>query len=367
MQNNRGRNLGWKKGKESAKVLIEVLHCFTDEDWEKLKNCDSLQKDINSRWEGTHLWVKKTRLRDLVYLTQKWGKTLEKEQIRNALLCLKALEVLEDKRGVSNSKTITGSDKWCFVLKFPTRNKEENRDWLFGQEDAGGEWERRKVKQIEVPQSRPIQDAITPLGLAKDANNRGLKLKQAGELIEARKEFDLAIKINPDNAATYYNKALMYEEAGKVDLAMELYQEAAFLGFAAAYCNLARLHIVEYKDLRKSVEKIWQGLKLVETEKVKHDKIVKAALLTYLAWAWKEQGRYEEALEKLQEAVKLQSDRGLTYGIMAEVQENLGNDAEASKAWKNFLEYAKSDRRDEDIYIGKARQRLKQVGSSSLL
>jgi tetratricopeptide (TPR) repeat protein len=361
MQKNSGRNLNWKKGKESAKLLIEVLHCFTDGDLEKFKNCEILQKYIDTRWEGTDLWVKKTRLRDLVELIQKWGKNLEKEQIRNALHCLKQLNIMEDKRGVTNSKTITGSDKWCFVLKFPSRCKEENRDWLFGKEDTQGEWERRKVKQPEVPKLRPIQDAITPLALARDANNRGLNLKTAGQLIEARKQFDLAIKINPDNAATYYNQALMYEEAGIVDRAIQLYQQAAFLGFAAAYCKLGRLYIIEYKDLRKSVEKIGLGLKLVETEKVKHDKIVKAGLLTYLAWAWKEQGCYEEALDNLQQAMKLESDRGLTYGIMAEVYENLGKDAEVATAWKKCLEYAKCDRPDEDFYIGKARQRLKQI------
>jgi len=215
--------------------------------------------------------------------------------------------------------------------------------------------------------SRPEAPAreMTFFDAARDANNRGVNLKQAGEFVAARKEFELALKINPDNAATYYNQALMYEEAGIVDRAMELYQDAAFCGFAAAYCKLGRLYIIEYKDLRKSVEKIGLGLKLVETEKVKHDKIVKAALLTYLAWAWKEQGCYEEALDNLQEALKLRSDRGLTYGIMAEVYENLGNDPEVAKAWKNCLEYAKSDRPDEDFYIGKARQRLKQIGDAN--
>lgn len=206
---------------------------------------------------------------------------------------------------------------------------------------------------------------MTLFDAAKEANNRGLKLKQAGQLIEARKNFELAIKINPDNAVTYYNQALMCEEAGKVDRAMELYQDAAFLGLAAAYCKLGRLYIIEYKDLRKSVEKIGIGLKLVETEKIEDDQIVKAGLLTYLAWAWKEQGCYEEALDNLQQAIKLRSDRGLTYGIMAQVQENLGNDAEVVKAWKHCLEYAKSDEPDEDFYIGKARQRLKQIGGSN--
>ncbi|MEG4574412.1 hypothetical protein QUA56_17215 [Microcoleus sp. N3A4] len=219
------------------------------------------------------------------------------------------------------------------------------------------------IKKRSHPEA-PARE-MTFFEAAKDANNRGFNLKQAGEFVAARKEFELALKINPDNAVTYYNQALMHEEAGKVDRAMELYQDAAFLGLAAAYCKLGRLYIIEYKDLRKSVEKIGHGLKLVETEKVEDDKIVKAALLTYFAWAWKEQGCYEEALDKLQEAVKLQRDRGLTYGIMAQVQENLGNDAEVVKAWKNCLKYAKSDEPDEEFYIGKARQRLKEIGGSN--
>lgn len=365
MQNNSGRNLNWKKGKESAKLLIEVLHRFTDGDLEKFNNCDSLQKNIDSCWKETDLWVKRTRLRDLVELTQKFGKNLEKEEIRNALHCLKQLNIMEDNRSRTNSKTITGSDKWYFVLKFPSQCTKENLDWLFGKEDIQGEWERRKVRPPEVPKSTQIQDAITPLTLAKDANNRGLNLKQTGDLIEARKEFDLALKINPDNAATYYNQGLMYEEAGKIDLAMKFYQDAAFCGLAAAYCSLARLYIIEYQDFHKSVEKIGYGLKLVQIEKVEHDKIVKAGLLTYLAWAWKEQGRYEEALVKLQEAIQLDSVRGLTYGIMAQVQEKLGHDAEVLPAWQKVLEYAKSDERDEDVYIGEARQRLKQLGGSN--
>lgn len=359
MQKNSGRHLNWKKGKESAKLLVEALYSFTDADLEKINPYDSLKKDIDSRWQGTNLWIKQARLRDLVYLTHKCGTTLEKEQIRNALLCLKQLNIMEDKRELTNAKTKTGSDKWCFLLKFPTPLREENVDWLFGKGGKQGEWERRQLKQPEIAQFGEIQDAETPINLEILANNRGSKFKESGELVAARKQFDIAIKINPDHAASYYNTALMNEEAGKVALAIELYQESAVRGFAAAYCNLARLYIIEYKDLPKAIEKIRRGLKLVDKEKVEDDRIVEAALLIYQAWAWKEQGRYEEALEKLQESVKLDSDRGLTYGIMAEVQEHLGNDAEALEAWQNCLKYANFAERDEDFYIGKARQRLK--------
>lgn len=135
-------------------------------------------------------------------------------------------------------------------------------------------------------------------------------------------------------------------------------------GSDRSLCKLACLYVTEYKDWATAVEKSCQGLKPIENEKVEDDKIVnsvsivKSALLTYLAWAWKEQERSKEALGKLQAAVKLEGDRGLTYGIMAEVLENLGKKAEALAAWKNCLLYAKPDRRDEDIGIGKARQRL---------
>ncbi|MEG5000883.1 tetratricopeptide repeat protein [Microcoleus sp. B4-D4] len=359
MENNVRRNLNWKKGKEHGKILIEALYSFTDADLERSNPYESLKKNIDSRWQGTNLWVKQTRLRDLVYLTQKCGKALENEQIRNALHCLKALDILEDRRNVTSSKTITGSDKWSFLLKFPSLIKADNLDWLFGKEDQQGEWEKRRFPEKNIAEFSQVQDVVPPQSWDIIANNRGLELKEVGELVAARKEFDTSLKLNPDNPATYYNKGWMNEEAGKVALAIELYQEAAVRGFAAAYCNLARLYIIEYKDLPKAVQTIGYGLKLVKKEKVEHDKIVEAALFTYLAWAWKEQGRFEEALEKLQESVKLDSDRGLSYGIMAEVQEHLGNGAEALEAWKNCLEYGNFAERDEDFYIGKARQRLK--------
>lgn len=393
MQSNGTRHLGWKKIKGNARLLVEALHSLADGDLDKLKDGEHLKQIVDTSWEGSWLWVKKTRLRDLAHLTEKCGKKLETEEIRNAIHCLKALEILEDKRGATNSKRITGSDKWYFVLKFPGREKQENLAWLFGKADKEGEWERRKPKkqvtaapQIEedipavnpaavadnggvklkldaenVAAVAPIEEDIAPVNPATAANNRGVKLKEEGDLVAARKQFELAIKLNPDNAAAYYNLAVMHEEARKFDRAFKLYQEAGFRGFAAAYCKLARLWLMQNKDSTETVEIYCQGLKLIEKEKVEDDKIVKAALLTYWAWDWKEQGRFEEALEKLQAAVELQKDRGLTYGIMAEVLETLGQDAAALEAWQNCLEYARSDRRDEDVWIGKARQRLNKV------
>ncbi|NJL67949.1 MAG: tetratricopeptide repeat protein [Microcoleus sp. SM1_3_4] len=210
------------------------------------------------------------------------------------------MEILEDKRGANNSKTITGSDKWCFMLKLPHIDKQENLDWLFGIENKQGEWERRRnekpnsdkptqAKQTELAEfastitageasnynatknlgefnqetppdlatftnsitSQAASDRVTNKG-AIAANNRGIQLKKESEFVEARKQFELAIKLNPDNAASYYNLAEMYEDAEQFDSAIKLYRDAAFRGFAAAYCKLARLYVIEYKDWTKS-------------------------------------------------------------------------------------------------------------------
>jgi predicted Zn-dependent protease len=78
------------------------------------------------------------------------------------------------------------------------------------------------------------------------------------------------------------------------------------------------------------------------------------------------QGRNEEALEKLQEAIKLESDRASARCLMAQVLDNLGSDREVLEAsWKICLECAKSDRRDEDVWIGTARRRLKELSPAS--
>jgi len=193
-----------------------------------------------------------------------------------------------------------------------------------------------------------------------------MEYEKANSLIEAIKQFELAIEINPDHAASYYNLGWSYERIGDFNSAIALYREAARRGFAAAWSNLARLHVVEDKNYTLAVEICWQGLKLVKEEKVEDDKIVKAALFTYLAWAWMKQGRNEEALEKLQEAIKLESDRASARCLMAQVLDNLGSNREVLEAsWKICLECAKSDRRDEDVWIGTARRRLKELSPAS--
>ncbi|WP_392476276.1 hypothetical protein [Nostoc sp. C110] len=153
-----GRHLSWKAGKNNANILLEALHCLADGDLDGLGVTPHFIRNINSHWEEKNLWVTKATLYALSCLTEKQGKKLEPEQIRNALHCLEALGFLEDKRGASNSKTKTSSKNWCFVLKFNHQEKQENLYWLFGRKDEEGEWERRRVYKDRVlqPKSQKI-------------------------------------------------------------------------------------------------------------------------------------------------------------------------------------------------------------------
>jgi len=139
----RGRNLPWKSSKPNASLLVKALHSLANGE---LEEYPYLEKNVKHRWEDTNLWVTETTLRDLAELTERCGPRVDSEKIRDAIHCLKSLGVLEDKRRATNSTRITGSNKWCFVLKLPSFDKQENLDWLFGQGDQQGEWEGRRLK-----------------------------------------------------------------------------------------------------------------------------------------------------------------------------------------------------------------------------
>ncbi|MBW4635239.1 MAG: PD40 domain-containing protein [Iphinoe sp. HA4291-MV1] len=163
--NSKGRHLSWKIGKKNAKILVEALHCLACGDLDGIaENLHSI-KNIRYHWEEKNLWVTKTALDDLSSLTKKQGCKLEPEPIRNALHCLEALGFLEDKRGVTNSKTRTGSKHWCFVLKLNHQEKQENLNWLFGSKDEEGEWERRRIHGDEVLQSNSQKTSLSKLDI----------------------------------------------------------------------------------------------------------------------------------------------------------------------------------------------------------
>lgn len=195
------------------------------------------------------------------------------------------------------------------------------------------------------------------LGLPKFAslfNNLGFENHKANRLAETHRSYQLALALDPENRTALYNLAWLCEEVQDLECARGKYLQAAKLGMPAAYSNLARLHIIQNKNYPAAVHLLGQGLKLAKDDRVRY------SLLKNLGWARLEQGRYSEALQNLDAAIKLDSERVAGYCLKAQVLDKMKKTKEAQSQWKICLKNADSQDFDEDIWVGMARQRLKQ-------
>ncbi|PSB27388.1 hypothetical protein C7B69_10955 [filamentous cyanobacterium Phorm 46] len=190
--------------------------------------------------------------------------------------------------------------------------------------------------------------------LARFFNDRGLESYKVNKLADSKQAYELALSINPKSQPALYNLGWLCEEVQDLECARGKYLQAAKLGLPAAYSNLGRLYIVEKKNYPAAVHLLWQGFKLAEDDQVRY------SLLKNLGWARLKQGRYSEALQHLDEAIKLDSETPATYCLKAQVLEGMKKTKEALPQWKSCLKYADSQDFDQDIWIGIARQRLKE-------
>lgn len=190
--------------------------------------------------------------------------------------------------------------------------------------------------------------------LASFFNNLGFENHKANRLADTQQSYQLALTLDPKSRTALYNLGWLCEEVQDLECARKKYQQAAKLGLPAAYSTLARLYMLDEKNYPAAVHLIFQGLKLAEDDRVRY------SLLKNLGWARLEQRRYSEALQHLDEAMKLDSDRPATHCLKAQVLEGMKKKKEAQPLWKFCLKYADSQEMDEDIWIGMARQRLQE-------
>ena len=150
-----GRNLSYDAGREQAKILLSALVSFVEDLGES--------KDCKADWQaGTELWVTHSTLEGLAELTNRYGENLDTEEIRNALLCLNALKIIDDKREQISATTRTNSKVWRFALSFPSIDTEENLNWLF---ESDGEWDKRRQAQKSKPAKVPKHTAAKSQGV----------------------------------------------------------------------------------------------------------------------------------------------------------------------------------------------------------
>ncbi|MEH2351019.1 MAG: tetratricopeptide repeat protein [Nostoc sp.] len=145
------RHASYKDGIEISKKLIEALFTVTEKcKYEELENYFKAFWVDKTPDEGHYkLWVRYATLKILAKLVVKNDSDKENtEAIRNAILCLSNLDILEDKRETTHPKNKTSSPYWHFVLKFRYNSdkKEENIEWLFGSDKEDGEWKKRQAQ-----------------------------------------------------------------------------------------------------------------------------------------------------------------------------------------------------------------------------
>lgn len=86
--------------------------------------------------------------------------------------------------------------------------------------------------------------AFTGLELAKLHTNRGVELKQKGDLDAALKDYDEAIRLNPADHFAFNNRANVRRDKGDIAGAIGDYSEAVRLepAYAAAYTSRGLVH-----------------------------------------------------------------------------------------------------------------------------
>jgi tetratricopeptide (TPR) repeat protein len=189
--------------------------------------------------------------------------------------------------------------------------------------------------------------------MAMNYNDRGFENYQAGQLTSAQRDYERALKLEPDLLPAHYNLGLLYEDLGDMNKAKTEYQIALKGGLDVAYNNLARLYILE-GEYGKAVPLLFNGLKRAQEDEVRYD------LYKNLGWARLGQARYEEAQAALGQAIELNKQGAPAQCLLAQVLEALGGQpAAAEQAWETCLRYADSSRPDEDLWLGLARQHFK--------
>ena len=88
--------------------------------------------------------------------------------------------------------------------------------------------------------------------------NRGNAYQSKGEIDRAIKDYNKAIKLNPDNTSAYNNRGNAYQDKGEIDQAFKDYNKAIKLkpDLAIAYYNRGRcwLHLKNWQEARSDLK-----------------------------------------------------------------------------------------------------------------
>jgi tetratricopeptide (TPR) repeat protein len=192
--------------------------------------------------------------------------------------------------------------------------------------------------------------------LSKIIHNYGYDQMEAGNWDSALKALKLSYRLDQHRATGYFT-GWFCEQVLDFDCAQEYYQKSAMQGSSFAYSNLARLSIIIDQDYAAAVHLSQRGLQFAEED------VVKYALYKNLGWARLKQHRYSEALEHLEQAVKIDINRADAYCLMAQVKQSENHDLAAQEDWESCLKFLQTDVPDHDVWKGLAQDYFKALKS----
>lgn len=189
-------------------------------------------------------------------------------------------------------------------------------------------------------------------------NNLGLVCDQKKDIVCAKNNYEIALKLNPQNPVTRYNLGGLYYDSGNLDAAeleFKLAMQSNSPVAVNAISDYAKIQILK-RDTATAIKYSLEGL-----QKTDNSKVVEAALYKNLGWAYLLEIEYNQAEVNLQKAIELNPDRTDAYCLLAQVLEAKGDRQAVLTAWDNCLHKGNQTSVEIQIWQTMALQRLKQA------
>ena len=163
-------------------------------------------------------------------------------------------------------------------------------------------------------------------------NNLALVCQQLGDYKCVTNSYEAVFRLKPNKWSAHYGLGNFYDEQGKYDLASQQYELARKSSNQAiqAINNLSRLKN-KSGEFDAAITLANEGLKSAKTPDLQ------AALYKNLGWAELGQKNYRDALTYLQKATELDFERTDAYCLLAQAQEALGKTSDSNLAWEVCL------------------------------
>jgi Flp pilus assembly protein TadD len=155
----------------------------------------------------------------------------------------------------------------------------------------------------------------------------------------------VAIRLDPENALAYNNRAYVYELLDNTDNAQQDYQQACALGYQPACETVAKLKHVITQQRQATINELtdrsyqqfqqqdWQGVVKTATELLVLDPDNTVALVNR-AGAYTELGKYKNALDDCNTALIVDPNMGIAYNNKGYVLELMGELKQAAMEYE---------------------------------